>query len=136
MEEAMNQIGERLRGISEELYIKRVVIFLLFTIFLLPLSAQDVGRNYVKSQRCLDADGSRRVTTVQYFDGLGRPSQQCTDGMGTSGRYVHTAACYFGTGYIKQDGLQYAVSPGQTPVQSPPRISTTRRTTSAISGRS
>ena len=28
---------------------------------------------------------------------------------------------YFGTGYIKQDGLQYAVSPGQTPVQSPPQ---------------
>ena len=32
-----------------------------------------------------------------------------------------TCTYYFGTGYIKQDGLQYAVSPGQTPVQSPPQ---------------
>ena len=30
-----------------------------------------------------------------------------------------TCTYYFGTGYIKQDGPQYAVSPSQTPVQSP-----------------
>ena len=71
-----------------------IIILLCLLLSALPSSAQDVGRNYVKSQRYLDADGARRVTTVQYFDGLGRPSQQCTDGMGTTGRYVHTAVCY------------------------------------------
>ncbi len=32
-----------------------------------------------------------------------------------------TCTYYFGTGYIKQDGLSYTTYPGQTPVQSPPQ---------------
>ena len=68
-----------------------ITILICLPLFLLPASAQDTGRNYVLTSRYLDSLGVRSVTTVQYFDGLGRPSQQCTDGIGTSGRYVHSA---------------------------------------------
>ena len=67
-----------------------ITILVCLLLFLLPASAQDTGRNYVLTSRYLDSLGVRSVTTVQYFDGLGRPSQQCTDGTGTSGRYVHS----------------------------------------------
>ena len=43
------------------------------------LNAQTTGQNYVKSETMLDSLGQRRQTTVQYYDGLGGPTQRVTN---------------------------------------------------------
>ncbi len=54
------------------------------------LNAQTTGQNYVKSETMLDSLGQRRQTTVQYYDGLGRPTQSVTNALGGNGTYMAT----------------------------------------------
>ncbi len=54
------------------------------------LNAQTTGQNYVKSETMLDSLGVRRQTTVQYYDGLGRPTQSVTNALGGNGTYMAT----------------------------------------------
>ena len=58
--------------------------------FLLPVfphraSGQDVRENFVRCDTYLDSLGRHRTTSVQWFDGLGRPTVSATDGLGTDG---------------------------------------------------
>lgn len=39
---------------------------------LLPAAAQDLTRNWIRERIFLDAEGKKCVTSVQYFDGIGR----------------------------------------------------------------
>ena len=39
---------------------------------LLPAAAQDLTRNWIRERIFLDAEGKECVTSVQYFDGIGR----------------------------------------------------------------
>ena len=43
------------------------------------------AQNYVKTKTYLNSSSSDYITEYQYYDGLGRPSQKCTNGLGTSG---------------------------------------------------
>ena len=54
------------------------------------LNAQTTGQNYVKSETMLDSLGQRRQTTVQYYDGLGRPTQSVTNALGGNGTFMAT----------------------------------------------
>ena len=60
--------------------------------------SQDASRNYIVSERFLDARTS--VSSVQYYDAFGRPDELVAGGMNTSGRYLHTLTEYdaFGNG--------------------------------------
>ena len=58
------------------------------------VSAQTPSSNYVVTETVLSADGSNRVRSVQYHDGLGRPSVLASGGMNTSGKYVYTMTEY------------------------------------------
>jgi len=72
---------------------------LLYGFLLLPattLSAQTSGQNYVLRRTMLNEQGSGSVTTVSYYDGLGRLSETATNGQGTGGRYVYTLQHYDG----------------------------------------
>ncbi|MBO5612560.1 MAG: hypothetical protein J5918_08195, partial [Prevotella sp.] len=53
-------------------------------------AAQTSSCNYVKSETMLDSLGVRRQTTVQYYDGLGRPTQSVTNALGGNGTYMAT----------------------------------------------
>ena len=53
-------------------------------------AAQTSSQNYVKSETMLDSLGQRRQTTVQYYDGLGRPTQSVTNALGGNGTYMAT----------------------------------------------
>ena len=53
-------------------------------------AAQTSSQNYVKSETMLDSLGQRRQTIVQYYDGLGRPTQSVTNALGGNGTYMAT----------------------------------------------
>jgi RHS repeat-associated protein len=55
--------------------------------------AQTATENYVKSEAFINGNGGK-VTTVQYYDGLGRPTLNATNSMGKNGNYVYTLQQY------------------------------------------
>jgi len=61
------------------------------------------GENYVKTTTMLDASANQSVTTIQFFDGLGRPSELVEGGISTGGRYLHSYQLYDNVGreYIR-----------------------------------
>ena len=52
---------------------------------LLPAAAQDLTRNWIRERIFLDAEGKKCVTSVQYFDGIGRETLLLTDGLSPAG---------------------------------------------------
>ena len=52
---------------------------------LLPAAAQDLTRNWIRERIFLDAEGKECVTSVQYFDGIGRETLLLTDGLSPAG---------------------------------------------------
>ena len=46
------------------------------------------------TETMLDASGKRSIKTVQYYDGLGRPSVLAAGGVNTSGKYVYSMTEY------------------------------------------
>ena len=52
---------------------------------LLPAAAQDLTRNWIRERIFLDAEGKKCVTSVQYFDGIGRETLLLTDGLSPGG---------------------------------------------------
>ena len=52
---------------------------------LLPAAAQDLKRNWIRERIFLDAEGKECVTSVQYFDGIGRETLLLTDGLSPGG---------------------------------------------------
>ena len=46
---------------------------------LLPAAAQDLTRNWIRERIFLDAEGKECVTSVQYFDGIGRETLLLTE---------------------------------------------------------
>ena len=52
---------------------------------LLPAAAQDLTRNWIRERIFLDAEGKECVTSVQYFDGIGRETLVLTDGLSPGG---------------------------------------------------
>ena len=52
---------------------------------LLPTAAQDLTRNWIRERIFLDAEGKKCVTSVQYFDGIGRETLLLTDGLSPGG---------------------------------------------------
>lgn len=71
-------------------------------------SAQPEGTNYVTTKIYLNetstqhvligepepVDTSRFITSVQYFDGIGRPTQLAENGSGTNGLFTHSITEY------------------------------------------
>ena len=55
---------------------------------LLPAAAQDLTRNWIRERIFLDAEGKKCVTSVQYFDGIGRETLLLTDGLSPAGGVV------------------------------------------------
>ena len=76
--------------------------------------AQTPSSNYVVTETVLNADGSNRVRSVQYHDGLGRPSVLASGGMNTSGKYVYTMTEYDLQG--RESKIWLASAGGSSPV--------------------
>lgn len=60
----------------------------------LPILAQSPGQNYVLTETMLRSDGTTKVSSVQYCDGLGRPDIYVTDGRSTNGTTAYTLTQY------------------------------------------
>ncbi|MBQ0103981.1 MAG: hypothetical protein KBS99_07410, partial [Prevotellaceae bacterium] len=56
--------------------------------------AQSPGENYIVTETMLNETGTRSVKSVQYYDGLGRPSVLAAGGANTSGKYLYTMTEY------------------------------------------
>ena len=71
----------------------RSTLAVLLTIICVYTAGQTTTENYVKSEAFIDDNGGK-VTTVQYYDGLGRPTLNATNSMGKNGNYVYTLQQY------------------------------------------
>jgi RHS repeat-associated protein len=72
---------------------KRNIIYLLLCCPL-HIIAQSNNQNYVMTETMLNADGSSKVLSVQYCDGLGRQNVLATNGLSTSGSTAYTLLEY------------------------------------------
>ena len=70
----------------------RSVLALLFTAICTGAIGQTATQNYVKAETTIDASGGK-VTSVEYYDGLGRPVLTVANGQGTS-NYVYERRKY------------------------------------------
>ena len=69
----------------------RSALAMLLTVVCVCATGQTTTENYVKSETFVNS--SSKVTTVQYYDGLGRPTLNATNSMG-NGSYVYTRRQY------------------------------------------
>ena len=90
--------------------------------------SQSAGTNYRLTETMLDSLGSHKITTVDYYDGLGRPVLTTTDGLTTTGHAPyfltpsqfrqHSSSTYSGDAYAYREteydaiGRPVAVGPG------------------------
>ena len=70
------------------------LIFLLTCLTVLPSLGQTPGKNYVMTETMLNSSGTRKIVAVQYYDGLGRPSELAEGGISGSGSYLHSLQTY------------------------------------------
>ena len=55
---------------------------------------QSSNQNYIVTETMLNDNGSQSVKSVQYYDGLGRPSVLAVGGMNTTRKYVYSTTEY------------------------------------------
>ena len=95
----------------------KILYLSLLTLLLLSnpatLSGQSAGENYINHKQMLSSDGTRYVTTVNYFDGIGRMSQTSSNGLSPTGRYAASAVEYDSRGNAVREWLPAIV--GATP---------------------
>ena len=74
---------------------------------LLPAAAQDLTRNWIRERIFLDAEGKECVTSVQYFDGIGRETLVLTDGLSPGGDVAGalTGESFAGRTAVVRDGV-------------------------------
>ena len=71
----------------------------------LPLRGQDANRNYVRTETWLDKGGQHKLVTVEYHDGLGRPSLSASDEGNPSGNFNYVFTEYDGMGRVSRRWL-------------------------------
>ena len=97
----------------ERHYFKTVVALLWLLTVPSLATAQTDTMNYVKSEAFINGSGGK-VTTVQYYDGLGRPTLTATNSIGKDSIYVYTRLQYdYGDRISEQSIRAYG---GTTPV--------------------
>jgi len=76
-------------------------------LFVVPvaISAQGNFQNYVKSVKMLDSEGTGKITAMEYYDGLGRLSEEVTDGLNTEGKCAYILHEYDGVGRMSKTWL-------------------------------
>ncbi len=79
--------------------------------FAIPIitSAQSYDRNYVLTRTYLSAGSMNHAVSVQYFDGLGRPTLSVSNGVGQNNNHVYTLTEYDKMG---RDSVKWLASVG------------------------
>lgn len=72
---------------------KQIFIYILLCCPL-QLVAQSSSQNFVMTETMLNAEGNSKVSSVQYYDGLGRPNIMATNGLSTDGNTAYTLLEY------------------------------------------
>ena len=85
-----------------------VLMLAALTLLPCPVSAQDTSRNFVKTVTMLNAAGTDSVVSVQYYDGLGRP----TLAVATAGGNGQTACAMTTYGAAGRERRRYVPVPG------------------------
>ena len=92
---------------------KKKIIFFAIVHFLpyLTIQSQNMNQNYVSTTVYLS--GGDSIVSVQYYDGIGRPTQMVTGGTNASGIYLHSLKEYDNMGRESKSWLP--LLGGQTP---------------------
>ena len=70
------------------------ILTAFFPVLSVGVSAQTMSENYVKTETVLSGNGLKSSLSVQYYDGLGRPSVLAAGGVNTKNSYVYTMTEY------------------------------------------
>lgn len=70
------------------------LILILLQMISLRAYCQSYNQNYIATETILNDNGTLSVKSVQYYDGLGRPSVLVVGGINTSGKYNYSATEY------------------------------------------
>lgn len=91
---------------------KRLLFAILFVCqTVLPAFSQSANANYVLTETLLDEDGINKVSSVQYYDGLGWPIQEVRNGVNsTQGAAKSTSTVYDECRRVRRQWLPIAVS--------------------------
>lgn len=90
---------------------RKLILIHVASIVCLMLSAQSADQNYIKTETMTDSAGIGKVTFVQYYDGLGRPTLNATNGLNLFGKYVYSQQTYDQQG---RESEQWLPSVGST----------------------
>ena len=63
------------------------------------IHAQTLDHNYIVTETVLDSNETKKVKSVQYYDGLGRPVVLLVGGMNTNGKYLCSMTEYDSLGH-------------------------------------
>ena len=88
---------------------KSIYILFLLCALSAKADAQSLSQNYVLGKQMLDAEGTRAITSVTYYDGLGYPIETATNGLGGTGKYAYTLLEYDLPGRTKREWLAGAI---------------------------
>jgi RHS repeat-associated protein len=102
-------------------------IFVASASLIMATTATMHGQNYIKTETYLNAEGTEKMTDVQYYDDLGRPALSAFNGVGTNGKYVYKLQTYDTNGRVSLEFLP-VVGSTTVGVQSDSCIQTTGST--------
>ena len=74
-------------------YLNLLLVIIMQTACLCAWSQENVV-NYVTEDVMINAGATNPIHTIQYYDGLGRPTLNATNGSNTSGKYVYSLSSY------------------------------------------
>ena len=89
---------------------KRLYLFLSLLSVVCSLSPQNNNQNYVLTRTMLNASGTQYIDNIQYFDGLGHPSQNVQKGVTPSRANLVTLQEYDGFGRATKSWLPHVTT--------------------------
>lgn len=86
-------------------YHRIIRIFVTLVVLVMTFTSTMNSQNYIKTETFLTSSGTKEMTEIQYYDGIGRPTLSSSNGIGTEGNYTYTLKCYDTKGRVSKEYL-------------------------------
>lgn len=86
-------------------YYRIIRIFVTSVVLVMTFTSTMNSQNYIKTETFLTSSGTKKMTDIQYYDGIGRPTLSSSNGIGTEGNYTYTLKCYDTKGRVSKEYL-------------------------------
>ena len=86
-------------------YYRIIRIFVTSVVLVMTFTSTMNSQNYIKTETFLTSSGTKKMTDIQYYDDIGRPTLSSSNGIGTEGNYTYTLKCYDTKGRVSKEYL-------------------------------